>query len=295
MSTTTASPYAHLPQVNQLAVLPNNATQNPASQPSGTAAGRRSFRSFVEAMDDFSFDRRDVAGMRQILAMQEDNQRAQAAQPTPPVANVASFAPAPPEPELPVVPGLNLTGQGGNAQALPRLPTFAAGPSADLPHLPTGGQAITPKSASIPATELPRLQPSSDRTVAVMTFAPQPQAQPAANPQTSSLPPQLQSPMIDQVRDATRTGRRPGISDEARARFAANSERRRAPVAPMPPRLVAQEARWNRDAWPATVSSTGAQPAQASAAPAAAAPSSATQTALDLPRLPTLPTLPTTN
>jgi len=281
MTTTTASPYAQLPQVNKVAVLPN--AQQPQPQAPATAAGRRSFRSFVDAMDDFNFDRRDVAGMRQMLAMQEDNQRARAAaQPAPPVANVASFAPGPVEPEIPVVQGLNLSNQANSD--LPRLPTFAAGPSAELPRLPANGSAIAPKAASIPAAELPRLQPSSGRPVAIMSFAPQAANPLAANPQTSSLPPHLQSPLVDQVRNTTRTGQRPGPSVEMRARFAANAERRRAPMAPMPPRLMAQEARWNRDAWPATVNSPRIEAPATQAA--AAAPQAA---ASDLPRLPSLP------
>ncbi len=301
MTTTTASPYASLPQVNQSAVLPS--PQQP--QPQASAAGRRSFRSFVEAMDDFGFDRRDVAGMRQMLAMQEDNARvAAAAAPAAPAANIASFAPAPAEPDIPVVPGLKLAGQGAAAPAatgaadLPRLPTFASGPSAGLPQLPANGAAAAPKAAPISAAELPRLQPSAGRTVGVINFAPQPVATPAAaNPQTSSLPPQLQSPLVDQVRGMTRSGQRPGVSEETRARFAANAERRRALTAPMAPRLMAQEARWNRDPWPATVNAPRIDPqppaapaSQVSATAVSTAQASATQAAAsDLPRLPTLP------
>lgn len=293
MTTTTASPYAQLPQVNQVAVLAN--AQQPQAQPQTSAAGRRSFRSFVEAMDDFGFDRRDVAGMRQMLAMQEDNERARtAAAPAVPVANVASFAPAPAEPDIPVVRGLKLAGQDSAAPAasgaadLPRLPTFAAGPSAGLPQLPPTGDAVAPKAAAIPAAELPRLKPSAGRTVGVINFTPQPAAAPAvANAQTSSLPPQLQSPLVDQVRGMTRSGQRPGPSDETRARFAANAERRRALTAPMAPRLMAQEARWNRDAWPATVNAPRIDP---QTAPAAATQAPTTQAAAsDLPKLPTLP------
>lgn len=308
MTTTTASPYAPLPQVGHIAALPPVHQPQPEAQPTTSAAGRRSFKSFVEAMDDFSFDRRDVAGMRQVLQMQEDNRRAQAAAPSQPVSNVASFAPQGPQPDVPVVRGWTeqpeVPSVANNASALPRLPSFAAGPSADLPRLPANGAA--PKAASIPASELPRLQPSSGRIAATMHFAPQPAtpaaADPAAypyvgradqrapataNPQTSSLPPQLQSPMIDQVREASRAGKRPGVSDEMRARFAANADRRRAPVAPMPPKLMAQEARWNRDAWPASVNTPRAETPSLPTAPATTAAQTAST---DLPRLPTLPT-----
>jgi hypothetical protein len=301
MTTTTASPYHQLPQVGQFAVLPS-AQQPAAAQPQAQAstnatstAGRRSFKSFVDAMDDFGFDRRDVAGMRQVLSMQADNQRAQAAGATPAVNNVASFAPQAAQPDIPVVRGWTEQSEAApaasNAPELPRMPTFASGPSDSLPHLPANGSAIAPKAAAIPAAELPRLQPSSGRTVGVINFKTQPAANAAAsNPQTSSLPSPLQSPMVDQVREATRAGQRPGVSEEMRARFAANAERRRGPVAPMPPKLMAQEARWNRDAWPAAVN----QPrTQAPAAPtsAMAMPTLPTATAQpvsnDLPRLPT--------
>lgn len=294
MATPSTSPYAN-PLALQTAVLHPPATQAPQQ----SYAARRSFKSFVEAMDDFGGDRRDVAGMRQMLAMQEENRRLAAAQPPQPAAR--SFAPAQAEPEVPVV----VRGQaptGAPAASLPKpnignvvpgLPQAqpqvapAAVQSSALPALPAQGDppvptlVIDPAKIKPAAGQLPSAHPAAQRIVA---YAPMTAAAPPASPADQALPAQLRSPVIDQVREATRAGR-PGVSDETMARFAAAAERRRGMAAPMPPRLQAQEARWNRDAWQATIATT--RPAQPRAAADATTPANAPV----LPRLPAAPTV----
>jgi hypothetical protein len=119
------------PAAVHAAVLPASVTQ--PAQPS--FAARRSFKSFVEAMDDFGGDRRDVAGMRQMLAMQAENQRLAAARAAAPA--VSSFAPDRTEPEVPVVRG------PARDSALPR-----PSPASVLPSLPA---ATTPSRRSCAA------------------------------------------------------------------------------------------------------------------------------------------------
>ncbi len=109
-------------------------------------------------------------------------------------------------------------------------------------------------------------------------------------------PPQLRSPMVDQVRAATRGGTRPGLSEDAMARMKAAAERRKAMAPPMPPKLMAQEARWDRDAWTATVNGTTPATGAGSVLPklpqlpeAAVAQAAGVQQASVLPRLPGTP------
>ncbi|MCC7048579.1 MAG: hypothetical protein IT562_17825 [Alphaproteobacteria bacterium] len=293
MATHSTSPYAN-PAAVQTAVLQPPASQ--ANQPS--AAAKRSFKSFVEAMDDFNCDRRDVAGMRQMLAMQEANAVA-AARPAAPVAS--SFAPQQAQPEVPVVRGpahdaaprpnpanvvSGLPSLPGNALVSP--PAAPAEQVSALPSLPaaTADTAAPPMLVIDPAKIHPAalradVAPGAERIVAYMPVKPSPAVMPA-KAADQGLPQPLQSPLVDEMRQATRAGTRPGLTDETMARFAAAAERKRMLSAPMPPRLMAQEARWNRDAWPATVRASGATAptATASAEPAGV-----------LPRLPGAPAL----
>ena len=307
MTLPTVSPYAlsmpgHSPAATQTAVVPPQ-----GGQPVQSAAAKRSFHSFVEAMDDMNFDRRDVAGMRQLLAMQKERQAAaQAAQaPTTPPAmpNVSMFAPQIAQPDVPVVKG----------------PAPATPPVADLAAInPYAGRTVT--QAPLPAlTGLPQLpgpasgdaQPAQQQS-ALPSLPTLPQAQPAMGNAnlppaghvvayipmgaqattaqagtTQDLPKQLRSPLIDEARAATQSGQRAGLSDEALARFASN--RQRASAAPLPPRLAAQEARWNRDPWTASVTAGRAAPQGYSASQPQAV--TAQQAASNLPRLPTAPTV----
>ncbi|MBL8706600.1 MAG: hypothetical protein JNM30_17240 [Rhodospirillales bacterium] len=333
----------NLPQVQasamQTAVLPPPAA---ASAP-GAAAARRSFKSFVEAMDDFSFDRRDVAGMRQMLSMRaEAEQAAQtAAKQAPQGAVLRSFAPDQGQPEVPVVRGPAPQAQPqGQPQASARS---MADPYAALPKLPSvsvpsivppaAGQAGSVQSSAVPAlpslpqqaaaqavakapvtdSGIPLLvldpakinpaagNPRGDRIVGFMPISQTSAAAPvgasaastAAAAADQDLPPQLRSPMVDQVRAATRGGARPGLSEEAMARMNAAAERRRAMAPPMPPKLMAQESRWNRDAWTATVNGTAPAAGTPSVVPslpqlpeASVAQASMAQQASVLPRLP---------
>jgi hypothetical protein len=296
MASPSTSPYAN-PVAVQTAVLPPPATQ-PTQQ---TAAARRSFKSFVEAMDDFGGDRRDVAGMRQMLAMQAENERLLAARVAAPVAS--SFAPERAQPEVPVVRGpaqdanLPKPNPGNVLPALPAAPPAAVQTSA-LPRLPTAAAApmlvIDPAKINPASGQLGTDHPAAQRIIAYAPLqAPAPPAlQTAATAAASSdrdLPQQLRSPLVDEMRLATRSGVRPGLTDDTMARFAAASERKRALAAPMPPRLQAQEARWNRDAWQATVTTarTGT-PRGAVPLPTVAA---ATERPGGLPRLPTATTI----
>ncbi len=102
--------------------------------------------------------------------------------------------------------------------------------------------------------------------------------------------------MVDQVRQATRSGTRPGLSEDAMARMKAAAERRKAMAPPMPPKLMAQEARWDRDAWTATVNGTAPATGAGSVLPklpqlpeAAVAQAAGAQQASVLPRLPGTP------
>lgn len=329
----------NLPQVQasamQTAVLPPPAAA--ASAP-GAAAARRSFKSFVEAMDDFSFDRRDVAGMRQMLSMRaEAEQAAQtAAKQAPQGAVLRSFAPDQGQPEVPVVRGPAPASQVQAPQAqtpktlvdpyaaMPKLPSVsvptivpqAASPAAvqssavpALPGLPQQAAAKAPVTDSgIPLLVLDPAKinpaagnPRGDRIVGFMPISQTSAAAPvgasaastAAAAADQDLPPQLRSPMVDQVRAATRGGARPGLSEEAMARMNAAAERRRAMAPPIPPKLMAQESRWNRDAWTATVNGTAPAAGTPSVVPslpqlpeASVAQASMAQQASVLPRLP---------
>lgn len=326
----------NLPQVQasamQTAVLPPPA----ASTGPGAAAQRRSFKNFVDAMDDFSFDRRDVAGMRQALAMREDAERTAqaAAKQMPQGAVLRSFAPDQGQPDVPVVRGPAVQSQEKtpaiydpyaampkvNPQAMNASPFSAASPenramqSGALPSLPGGSLPGLPQQQSAVATptsgnDIPRLviDPSKinpaagggrgERIVGYMPIKQTSAVPPSATADTAStqqaalaadqdLPAQLRSPMVDQVRQATRSGARPGLSEDAVARMNAAYERKRAMAPPMPPQLMAQEARWNRDAWSASVNGLPSLP-QAPAAVAAQA--NAAQQASVLPRLPGAP------
>jgi len=332
----------NLPQVQasamQTAVLPPPVTGAAAQG----AAARRSFKSFVDAMDDFSADRRDVAGMRQMLAMQQENQRAAqtAAKQPPQGAVLRSFAPDQGQPEIPIVrgpaaqaePQASARPMADPYAAMPKLPSVsvpsvlpqAASPqlpapgavqSSAVPALPGSPQAAAQAMAKAPVTDsgIPLLvldpakinpaagNPRGDRIVGFMpisqTSATAPagadRAAMAAASADQDLPPQLRSPMVDQVRAATRGGARPGLSEEAAARMNAAAERRRAMAPPMPPKLMAQEARWNRDAWTATVNGTAPATGMPSAVPslpqlpeASIAQSAMAQQASVLPRLP---------
>jgi hypothetical protein len=326
----------NLPQVQasamQTAVLPPPAAG--ASAP-GAAAARRSFKSFVEAMDDFSFDRRDVAGMRQMLSMRADAERAAqtAARQAPQGAVLRSFAPDQGQPEVPVVrgPAAQPDAQAPSRPmadpyaAMPKLPSVsvpsvlppaASAPAAiqssvvpALPGLPQQTAAKAPAADSgIPLLVLDpaKINPAAgnargDRIVGFMPISQTSAAAPvgadaatlASATADQNLPPQLRSPMVDQVRAATRGGTRPGLSEEAMARMNAAAERRRAMSPPMPPKLVAQEARWNRDAWTATVNGAAPGTGTPSAVPslpqlpeASVAQASMAQQASVLPRLP---------
>lgn len=337
----------NLPQVQasamQTAVLPPPVTGAAAQ---GVAA-RRSFKSFVDAMDDFSADRRDVAGMRQMLAMQQENQRAaqtaaQGATSQPAQGAVLrSFAPDQGQPEIPVV-------RGPAPQAVPQASARAvADPYAAMPKLPSvsvpsvlppGASSSTSTPTAIQSSAVPALPglpqsmaakaPVTDSGIPLLVLDPakinpaagtprgdrivgfMPISQSGADAATTTaaasadqnLPPQLRSPMVDQVRAATRGGARPGLSEEASARMNAAAERRRAMAPPIPPKLMAQEARWNRDAWTATVNGTatanGAAPANGmpSVVPslpqlpeASVAQAAMAQQASVLPRLPGAP------
>lgn len=315
----------NLPQVQasamQAAVLPPPA----ASNGPGAAAQRRSFKSFVDAMDDFSFDRRDVAGMRQALAMREEAERAAqtAARQVPQGAVLRSFAPDQGQPDVPVVRGPAAQGQEKapaiydpyaampkvNPQAMNASPFSVASPegravqSGALPSLP--GLPQQPAApAPIAGADVPRLvidpakiNPAAgggrgERIVGFMPIKQQTSAVPAAAAETTQqaalaadqdLPPQLRSPIVDQVRQATRSGTRPGLSEDAVARMNAAYERKRAMTPPVPPKLMAQEARWNRDAWGASVNGLPSLP---QAPETMAAPASIAQQASVLPRLP---------
>lgn len=310
---TPTSPYVNAAAV-QTAVLPP-----PAAQPQQSVAARRSFKSFVEAMDDFSGDRRDVAGMRQVLAMQEDNNRALAAQQEfqkqqQAASNARSFAPDQGQPDVPVVRGpaqpaavqqsvlpSPYASATGNAMprlpgasetapigAVPRLPVAAqplesanAGPSVvntaggPVPTLVIDPSKINPAAGPVPGSKIVAFMPMNASAATAPAAAVSPDA---------TLPAQLQSPLVDEVRNATRTGARPGLSDEAMARFSATADRKRSLTPPMPPKLMAQEARWNRDAWPATVAggASGAARPMTTATDMAAA----SEPASVLPRLP---------
>ncbi|MCC6469453.1 MAG: hypothetical protein IT563_14115 [Alphaproteobacteria bacterium] len=308
MATHSTTPYAN-PAAVQTAVLQPPAAQNNQQ----TAAAKRSFKSFVEAMDDFSGDRRDVAGMRQMLAMQEANAVA-AARSAVPVAS--SFAPQQAQPEVPVVrgpaqdapprpnpanviPGLpGLPGNGPVAvpppqvsqSALPQAEQVSALPSLPAAPAESAASAAAPPMLVIdpakihPATARFEAPASAERIVAYMPIQPNPAAASPAKPVSAdqNLPQPLRSPLVDEMRQATRAGTRPGLTDETMARFAASAERKRMLSAPMPPRLMAQEARWNRDAWPATVRASNATPPTTTASADAAGV---------LPRLPAAPAL----
>lgn len=331
----------NLPQVQatamQTAVLPPPA----AGAATQAAAPRRSFKSFVDAMDDFSADRRDVAGMRQMLSMQQDNERAAqtAARPAPQGAVLRSFAPDQGQPEVPVVRGpapqpaapADNRGLADPYAAMPRMPapsvpTIAA-PAADkpgvapsgvvpgLPGLPSLPGLPPQQTSKAPAADIPllvldpaKINPAAgnrgDRIVGFMPINQTSAAAPvdadasatAAAAADQDLPPQLRSPMVDQVRQATRSGTRPGLSEDAMARMKAAAERRKAMAPPMPPKLMAQEARWDRDAWTATVNGTTPATGAGSVLPklpqlpeAAVAQAAGAQQASVLPRLPGTP------
>ena len=184
MTTPSTSPYVNAAAV-QTAVLQPPAT--PANQP--TAAARRSFRSFVEAMDDFGGDRRDVAGMRQMLAMQEENQRVAAAKPAVPVAR--SFAPDQAQPEVPVVRGpvrgANLP-QPNAANVVPGLP--APPPPASIV------QSALPQANSnaVQVSALPRLPTAATESGAPMLVIDPAKINPAPGPSPwSARPPSASS------------------------------------------------------------------------------------------------------
>lgn len=283
------------PAAVHAAVLPASVTQ--PAQPS--FAARRSFKSFVEAMDDFGGDRRDVAGMRQMLAMQAENQRLAAARAAAPA--VSSFAPDRTEPEVPVVRGPardSALPRPSPASVLPSLPAAAPVQTGTLPSLPPADAGTASAAAPVPMLVIdpdkiapvvgaPGTGPATSRILAYAPMRAGAPVQPAAEPAGGdhAEPPQLRSPLVDQMREVTRSGPRPGLSDETMARFAAAAERRRTLSAPMPPRLQAQEARWNRDAWPATVST--ARPATPRAAVPQPTVAAAAEARGILPRLPT--------
>ena len=325
----------NLPQVRssamETAVLPPPATQGSAQ---AAAPGRRSFKTFVDAMDDFSFDRRDVAGMRQMLAMQRENeQAAQQAQKSAAQqgAVLRSFAPDQGQPEIPVVRGPSPPAQDqAQAQAqstkphsvydpyavlpkkpvapvatpaqdpravqssgLPQLPGFAAQASAPT-HAPTHAPTVATTSAGdVPMLVIDpaKINPAAgsirgERIIGYMPINGTNATPAAASAADESLPPALRSPLVDQVRTATRNGAPPGLSEEAMARMNAAAARKRALAPPMPPQLMAQEARWDRDAWAASVNG---KPSTLPSLPQQAPPPAAmAQQANVLPRLPSL-------
>ncbi len=323
----------NLPQVQasamQTAVLPPPA----ASNGPGAAAQRRSFKNFVDAMDDFSFDRRDVAGMRQALAMREDAERAAqaAAKQVPQGAVLRSFAPDQ-TPDVPVVRGPAAQGpasaaeekapaiydpyaampkvnpqamnaspfsvtspenraeQSGALPSLPGLPPQSTAPAPtngnDVPRLVIDPSKINPAAGAARGERIVGYMPIKQTSAMAPTVIDAATTQQAAVAADQDLPAQLRSPMVDQVRQATRSGARPGLSEDAVARMNAAYERKRAMAPPMPPQLMAQEVRWNRDAWSASVNGLPSLP---QAPVAVAAQANAAQQASVLPRLPGAP------